>query len=166
MGQKQTPLLRWEAIAVGTICAASGAYFVLASLGFVPLSGKVYAPMWVLLLAGLCFLLGGLAVLIPAAVTGEVRPDGELPAGAPAWLRLLQYLLGLMILGSLASIGTWIAVGPGDRSFSSTISSITTSSGSEMPGRVVFGFGAIMTWLAMIAIGISGWRRLIRRNDP
>ena len=166
MDQRQTPPSRWEVITVGAICAAFGVYFVLASLGFAPLSGKVYAPMWILLLAGLCFLFGGLAVLIPAAVTGEVRADGELPAGTPAWLRILQYIFGLAILVSLASIGTWIAFGPGDRSFSSTTSFITSSGGSEMPGRVVFGFGAIITWLAMIAIGISGWRRLNRRGDP
>ena len=69
--------------------------------------------MWVVTLCGLCFLLGGLAVMIPALVTGQVSHDGELPAGAPPWLRVMQYLFCLMIFASFAVIGSWVAFGPG-----------------------------------------------------
>ena len=85
-------------IGLGAIVAVIGFYIALVGLGVLPLPGEAKAPMWVVMLAGLCFLLGGLGVLVPAAVTGEVRDDGELPAGAPYWLRVFQYLLVLTIL--------------------------------------------------------------------
>jgi len=119
--------------------------------------------MWVVTLAGLCFLLGGLGVLIPAAVTSEVRNDGELPAGAPYWLRVFQYLLVLTIFAAFAMIGSFIAFGPGTRSFGISTSFVSTSGGSEIFGRIAFGVGAIITWLCLILVAVSGWRKLVGR---
>ena len=164
MDQTREPPTRRQTIVMGTIGAAVGLYFVLVSVGVAPSPGRANAPMGVVLLAGLCFLLGGLAVVIPAAVTGQVRADGELPADAPHWLRLLQYLLGMIILASLAMVGTWVAFGAGERSFSISAPFVTSSGGSEMLGRTAFGIGAAVSWLCLIAVGISGWRKLIRRK--
>ena len=94
----QKPPSRGTTIGLGAIFAAIGLYIVLVGVGALPPPGVAKAPMWVVVLAGLCFLLGGLGVLVPAAATGEVRDDGELPAGAPYWLRVFQYLLVLTIL--------------------------------------------------------------------
>ena len=163
MDQKQPPSRR-ETIGIGAICAAIGLYFALVGLDLVPAPGEANAPMWIAFLAGLCFLLGGLAVLVPTLATGEVRADGELPTGAPLWLRVFQYLLGLAIFASFASIGTWIAFAGGARSFGVSTPFFTTSGGSETLGHTVFGIGAVVTWLALIAVGISGWRKLVRRN--
>ena len=69
----QKPPSRGTTIGVGAIFAAIGIYIVMVGLGELPTPGKANAPMWVVILAGLCFLLGGLGVLIPAAVTGEGR---------------------------------------------------------------------------------------------
>jgi hypothetical protein len=164
MDQRKPPPSRRETIVIGAIVTAVGLYFVLGSLGIVPLQGKAHAPMWIVTLAGLCFLLGGLAVLIPAAVTGEVRSDGELPGGAPQWLRVAQYVFGIAIFASLASIGTWIAFGAGTRSFGISTPFFQSTGGAETLGRIVFGIGAMITWLGLIGFARYGWRKLVRRD--
>ena len=45
---------RRETMVIGAICAAIGLYFVLVSLGALPLPSKAYAQMWVVTLVGLC----------------------------------------------------------------------------------------------------------------
>ena len=160
----QKPPSRGTTIGVGAIFAAIGFYIVLVGLGVLPPPGEANAPMWVVLLAGLCFLLGGLGVLLPAAVTGEVRDDGELPAGAPYWLRVFQYLLVLTIFAAFAMIGSFVAFGPGTRSFSVSVPFVSTSGGSEILGRVAFGVGAIITWLCLVLVAVGGWRKLVGRD--
>jgi hypothetical protein len=157
------PPSRGTTIGLGAIVAALGFYIVLVGLGVLPPPGEAKAPMWVVMLAGLCFLLGGVGVLIPAAVTGEVRSDGELPAGAPYWLRVFQYLLVLAIFAAFAMIGSFVAFGPGSRSFGISAPFVSTSGGSEMFGRIAFGVGAIITWLCLILVAVSGWRKLVGR---
>jgi len=161
MGQK--PPSRGTTIGLGAIFAAIGLYIVLVGVGTLPPPGKANAPMWVVMLAGLCFMLGGLGVLIPAAVTGEVREDGELPAGAPYWLRVFQYLLVLTIFAAFAMIGSFVAFGPGTRSFSVSVPFVSMNGGSEILGRIAFGVGAIITWLCLILVAVGGWRKFIRR---
>src|SRR6267142_1140243 len=125
----QKPPSRGTTIGFGAIVAAIGCYIVLVGLGVLPPPGEAHAPMWVVMLAGLCFLLGGFGVLLPAAVTGEVRNDGELPAGA--------------------------------RAFSVSAPFGSTGEDNEISGRVAFGLGAIITWLCLILVAVSGWRKLI-----
>jgi hypothetical protein len=160
----QKPLSRGAAIGLGAIVTAVGFYFVLVGLNVLPPPSKANAPMWVVVLAGLCFLLGGLGVVLPAAVTGEVTNDGTLPAGAPFWLRVVQFMLVLMIFTCFAMIGSFVAFGPGTRSFSVSLPFGSTSGGSEIFGRVAFGIGAIITWLCLILVAVSGWRKLVSRD--
>ena len=151
-----------ETIGLGAICAAMGGYFILVALGVVPSPGAAKAPMWIVFCCGLAFFLGGIGVMTPALVTGEVRNDGELPAGAPQWLRLMQYLLGLALFATFAAIGTWVAIGGGARSFSFS-GFFMTSGGGETVGRIVFGIGAVITWLCTIGFAVAGWRKLVRK---
>ena len=155
---------RGTTIGLGAITAAIGFYIVLVGVGALPLPGEAHAPMWVVMLAGLSFLLGGLGVLLPAAVTGEVRNDGELPAGSPYWLRVFQYLLVLTLFAAFAMIGSFVAFGPGTRSFGVSAPFVSTSEDNEIFGRVAFGAGAIITWLCLILVAVSGWRKLIGRD--
>jgi hypothetical protein len=160
----QRPPSRGTTIGLGAITAAIGFYIALAGVGVLPLPGEANAPMWVVILAGLCFLLGGLGVLLPAAVAGEVRNDGELPAGAPYWLRVFQYLLVLTLFAAFAMIGSFVAFGPGTRSFSVSAPFVSTSGDNEIFGRAAFGLGAIISWLCLILVAVSGWRKLVGRN--
>lgn len=157
--------LSWRAtIGLGAIVATIGFYFVLVGLSVLPPPSKANAPMWVVALAGLCFLLGGLGVLLPAAVTGEVTNDGTLPAGTPFWLRVVQFMLVLMMFTCFAMIGSFVAFGPGTRTFSVSLPIGSTSGGSEIFGRVAFGVGAIITWLCLILFAVSGWHKLVNRD--
>jgi hypothetical protein len=160
----QKPPSRGTTIGLGAIVTAIGLYIVLVGGGVLPLPGEANAPLWVVMLAGLCFLLGGLGVLLPAAVTGEVRNDGELPVGAPYWLRVFQYLLVLTLFAAFAMIGSFVAFGPGTRSFGISAPFVSTDGGNEIFGRVAFGVGAIITWLCLILVAVSGWRKLIGRD--
>jgi hypothetical protein len=131
------------------------------SLGVLPPPSRHNAPLWIVFCAGLAFLVGGVAVLAPV-LAGETAPKGELRAGAPRWLRLLQYLLRLMAVFCLAAIATWIAFGAGTRGFNVSGPFFKVSGGAETLGRVVFGIGAIVTWLGFIALAISGGRKIFR----
>ena len=68
------------------------------------------------------------------------------------------------MFASLAAIGTWIAFGAGARSFNVDALFFETSGGGEVIGRIIFGIGAVITWLSLIGVAVSGWRKLIRRS--
>lgn len=166
MDQRSQPPSRWETIVVGALAAIIGLYLVLVALSLLPPASRPNGPMWVVLMVGLCFLFGGLGVLVPVVVTGEVSTAGELPPGAPSWLRVAQYVFGLAIFACFAMIGTWIAFGPGTRSFSVSVPFLSIKGAGELIGRAAFGLGAIITWLCLIAVAVSGWRRLADRSKP
>ena len=163
MDQQSQPPSRSTTIGVGTLAAAAGLYFILVSFGVVPPPGprNRHDPLWLVFCAGLVFLLGGIAVVIPA-FAGDAAQDGELPASAPRWIRVTQYVVGLAVITCLAAIGTWIAFGAGTRSFSVSAPFFETSGGGETLGRTVFGIGAAITWLCLIALAIGGARKIFR----
>lgn len=149
------------ALVVGLIAAAVGLTFTLMAVGVLPIPGgraSVKGPIWLLFCGGLVFLLAGLAVVIQ--FFGGAGSGGELPAVAPLWLRIAHYVAGLVVIGSLAAVGTWIAFGSGERAFAVSTSFFTGRS-SEWVGRAVFGFGAALAWFALIAFAMSGARRLV-----
>jgi hypothetical protein len=84
--------------------------------------------------------------------------------GAPHWLRVFQYLLVLTIFAAFAMIGSFVAFGPGTRSFSVSVPFVSTSGDSEIFGRIAFGIGAIITWLCLVLVAVSGWRKLVGRD--
>ena len=133
---------------LGLLCAAVGLYFVLVGFGLFPIPGgkaNLHSPLWIVVCAGLAFLLGGVAVIIQ--FFGRANPQGELPADAPAWMKAAQPLIGIAIATSLAMVGTWIAFGPGERQFSSNVPGV-----GAMVGRAAFGLGAIICWLFVLAL--------------
>ena len=88
-----------------------------------------------------------------------------MPPGAPRWLRVAQYLIGVAIFASLALTGTWIAFGGEAPQFSASFGWITGGPGAGI-GRVVFGLGALIVWIATIGFAVSGARKLfgVRRS--
>jgi hypothetical protein len=124
------------------------------SLGVVPPPGKrnPHDPLWLVFGAGVAFLLGGLAVLNGALAGAQ---NGELPSNAPRRLHVAQDVMGLAITACLASIATWIALGPGPRSFNVSTPLFETSGGAATLGRVAFAIDALITWLLLVALAIS-----------
>jgi hypothetical protein len=119
---------------------------------------SVHGPLWIAVVAGICFMLAGTSVAV-GAIHG-VSETGEPPQDSGWWMRLFYYVLGLVIAGSLASIGSWVAFGPGPRAFSGTGLFLLSPEAGAMVGRAVFGFGAVLTWLCTIALAVSGARKL------
>jgi hypothetical protein len=162
MAMHELPSLRWT-IPIGAIIALIGLFFMVVSLGAAPQGyATLPSPGWIVFCAGLIFLLcGGVIALRGAA--GTLKPDGDLAPDAPRWLRLAQYLAGLAVFACFGAIATWIAFGPGPRTFSAS-GPFLPSQPSELLGRTVFGVGAVLTWLGMIALAVNGALKLFGRN--
>ena len=153
-----------EMLWVGAIAAAVGLYFVLVGAGALPVPGgprNLHGPLWIVLCAGLAFLLGGAVVLLQGI--GRANQHGEFPANAPPWMRVVQYLAGLAIFACFGAIATWIAFGTGPRKFSGSLPGLDGAIGAGL-GRTMFGIGAVIIWLGTIAVAVSGARKLLGRD--
>jgi hypothetical protein len=153
--EKQERPPRW----IGFLCTGIGLYFMLVGLGLLPVPGgprNMHAPLWVGFAAGLTFFLAGLALLVQ--VFGRANERGELPADAPAWMKASQHVFVILIFAAFASIGTWIAIGPGDRKFGGNVP--LTGAPAEYVGRAAFGFGALLCWLGTLAMINRARRKL------
>jgi hypothetical protein len=149
------------AVVLGLITTATGVALVLLAAGLVPDASRA-APRWVVAAAGLMFALCGVAMIVGYAVAGAVGPDGDLPPGTSRRVRLIQYLLGLGIVGCMAAIATWIAFGPGPRAFTVTLPFIGRGPGDETVGRAVFGAGAVLLWVFLAVFVVVSGQRLRR----
>ena len=79
-------------------------------------------------------------------------------------LRIVNNLVGLMFVVLLAVPFHWVAFGPGERAFSSSIGLgvvSASSSGGETGGRLAFGIAAILMDLFILLI----LYRIIRGKD-
>jgi hypothetical protein len=150
----------WETIGLGTLAAVVGFYLVLAALSLAPSPGRPNGPMWVVLGAGFCFLLGGLWVLIPALVMDELSTDGKASTNSPQRPHVAQYVFALAVVMCCAMVGSWIGLAPGAHGslpFSS-------SDSLDVLGRVIFAVGAVVIWLGLIAVATNGWRKRAGRG--
>jgi hypothetical protein len=86
----------------------------------------------------------------------------DVPENAGIWLKLVYRALGIGAAGALATIGTWIAIGSGPRAFaiSGSFGEIQTS--GQTLGRVVFGLGAVIVWIYVIALTVGTVRKLFK----
>jgi uncharacterized membrane protein YedE/YeeE len=114
--------------------------------------------------AGLMFFLVGVSITV-GAFQG-VSQSGELPENTDWRLRLFYYVTGLAAVVALATIGSWIAFGPGERTFSGPGMFLLSREANNVIGRVVFGLGTVLTWLCVLAFAVSGARKLFPRKVP
>ena len=146
-------------LAIGPIVAAFGFGLILVGLGLVPPPGRIYGPTWLAAAGGVIFLLGGVCVGLRAYLKMD-DSETEPPAGTPMWAKLTFWLSGVAIASALAAIGTWIAFGEGPRNFGFSIPGVISGPAGDGAGRVIFGIGAILTWLAVIAFVRVGYRKV------
>jgi hypothetical protein len=157
-----TPATHKEMIGIGALSGAIGLYFMLIGVGVLPVPGgprNLHAPLWVGFLAGLVFFLGGVAALLQGI--GKANAQGELSAGAPAWMTAAQQLIGVAIFASFAMIGSWIAIGGDPRQFSGSFMGLGIG---VSIARVAFGIGAIICWACTIGLAVSAVRKFIARR--
>jgi hypothetical protein len=147
------------AICAGLASLAAGGFIVLVASGAVPVQ-DARAPAWVIAASGGAFVVAGLILMIQAFGRAS-GSTGELPADAPGWMRTSQWLFSLVIWGLMAAIGSWVAFGPGPRSFSMSLGGLL-GPGPDIVGRVAFGVGAAITWLGFAAVLAQGLKRRSR----
>jgi hypothetical protein len=153
------------AIVMGILFIAAGAFPVLISLGIVQGHPAPGVPSWVGVAAGSMFILAGLAIINGYAVAGGTQPNGDLSAGAPFLARVVQYLLGVAIIGLMFAVFAWVSFGPGERHFSSSVSvpglSLSGHS-SERSGRIAFGIATVLIGSFFALATVCGAKRLWR----
>ena len=155
-----------DGIGLGLALAATGGYFVLVGFGIVPPPGgedAVKAPLAIIVCAGLAFAFAGLALAV-RAIAGARDHDSELPTDAPSWTQFAYRVLAIAMAGSLASIGTWIAIGAGPRAFTVSGPFLEMRTAGEAIGRTVFGLGAVIVWIYVIALTVNTVRKLLDRR--
>jgi hypothetical protein len=158
------------AIRVGILIMALGVAPILGALEIIPMPLTPGTPAWVGVCAGLVFILAGAAVIngyafppadLKVRTTTESRRSG-LAAKADGHYRYhLQNILGLVICAIFAAISGWIAFGPGERQFSSSISLPFYTSegrGGEWIGRAAFGISTLMCIVFVVVILVRSLR--------
>jgi drug/metabolite transporter (DMT)-like permease len=147
-------------ILIGALFAIVGAVVIVAAYrgALVTEAGD---PPWLAPAAGAVFILAGAAVINGFVIAGGATAGGDLPPGTPMSVRVVQYLLGLGIVGPMTLIFGWIAFGPGTRRFRVSGIPIPGLDG-ETAGRIVFGVGAVLLGAFLVAMAVVGARRLLR----
>jgi hypothetical protein len=162
MPNRSGPATSNELLVVGLLAVAMGAMVMLAVSGVLPGKGT-HAPMWVGGCGGLAFVLAGGALILRWFAGGETH-DAEMPQDTAFWLRAIYDLTGLSCIGALAAIGTWVAFGPGERTFSMSVPFFGKGPANEGLARAAFGIGAAMVWLFFVLAARKSWRKLMRGN--
>lgn len=147
------------AIFLGLIGVAIGLFAILLSVGLLGSAPSSKPPenSWLGVAFGIAFLFAGTSAIIQAVAARGYPTTTELPASSPTWLRSLHTLLGLGAIISVGTMFTWVAIGPGKRTF--------TGSGAifgETVGRIAFGIGAMVFWIALAAFVFAKLSRLVR----
>ncbi len=146
------------AIMLALVLVACGVAPILGALEIIPYPLTPGTPVWVGVAAGGVFILGAAAMINGYVFGGGKNFDAE----APPRVRAVQNMLGFTILASFAAIAGWVGFGPGERSFSSSISLPFWESqgrGNDVVGRAVFGFGAILCAAFAIGLLFGSFRR-------
>jgi hypothetical protein len=156
---RQQPASPRTTFLCGLLAIGMGLFLLLFGLGVVPMKPRAGdGPLWIAVVAGLCFMLAGISIAV-GAIHG-VSESGELPKDTGWWMRLFYTAIGVTVAGSLATIGSWVAFGPGPRTFGGTGMFLLSLEANAMVGRIMFGIGAVITWLFTIAIAVRGVRQL------
>ena len=153
-------------IALGILTVFVGAIPLLAMSGILPRASAPAtdpAPSWMGWLIGAMFVGAGLIVIV-RGVLGASDSSGDLPAGTPRALRLVNAMIAVGIVCALALLFTWVAFGPGARHFSVGVGGlwVSGSGAGDAIGRVAFGICAIVLWCMTGAFALAmlrGWRR-------
>jgi len=158
-----------QQLLIGLIAVIAGLPIVAVATGIFPVPEQSFrAPHWVVGAAGLVFVLAGAMFLAPLLIGGFAPADQYTQRQKQA-IRLIQQLLGSLLLSGFAAITSWIGFGPGERTFSMAIAIPGFAShapGNATAGRVLFGtVGALIgvwaavTWVALIRSVIAIFRK-------
>jgi hypothetical protein len=150
-----------EVAGLGIALSLAGLYFMLGSIGALPMP-DADGPAVLVFAAGTAFLFAGLFCL-GCARTEMTDNEATPPKTSPGWIKLSYQTLGIGVLGAIATIGTWIAIGSGPGALSVSPPFVSMQTTGDLVGRTVFGLGAVIVWIGVIALTISTARKLFNR---
>jgi hypothetical protein len=164
----RTQLSRPAAVFFGLLFIGCGLMPLLMGLGIMtpaPTHGDP-TPAWVGTATGLLFVLAGATIILDYGIAGGVDPDGDLRPGTSFFVRVMNFCLGLSLVGLMMAVFAWVAFGRGPRTFSTTVAlpfvARHNPHAGELSGRVAFGVVTIMMALAFVISAVVGVRRLVR----
>jgi amino acid transporter len=153
-------------VAIGVLALLVGCVPLLAVLGILPHGQEPAdpAPAWMGWVIGAVFVGAGFLVIMRGVWGGADETSGDLPAGAPRALRMVNDAIGVATVCGLAALFSWVAFGPGPRHFSVDLDGLWMRGfgGSDTIGRIAFGFGAILFWCvtgAFALVIVRRWRQ-------
>src|SRR5436190_4542176 len=140
-----------DVIGVGVAFSVAGFYLMLGAAGYVPMpeGNSPNSPAFIGFCAGAAFLFAGLTCMVRARA-GMLNMETEMPDSAPRWTKVSYRVLAIGGAGALATIGTYVAIGSGPRAFGLSAPFVATA--GEVLGRTVFGLGAVIVWIIVIAL--------------
>jgi hypothetical protein len=136
----------WVFVGVGLLGIAIGAAIILSVTGVLPVQGRLQPGVtnWIVVCAGIVFAgIGGVFALTGFSGT---RIGSRARVRAPVLFRVLNFLIAVVALGSLATIASFAAFGPGPRAFVITLPFVGAVLGAELVGRIFFGAIALLLW--------------------
>lgn len=137
------------------ITFVAGVCATLLGLGVIPSDeSNFHAPHWVVTAAGFAFMFTGVAIAF-----GADRRRAQL-SGMQG---VVVDIACIVIMGSLGMIATWVGFGPGERNFHGGVPFVSAEA-NALFGRVMFGGGALICWLAegaMIVAMLRRWRKAV-----
>ena len=151
-----------DVIGVGIAFSVAGLYFMLGAAGTLPMP-EGNSPAFIAFCAGAAFLFAGLTCMVRARA-GMLNIESEVPDSAPRWTQVSYRMRAIGVAGALATIGTFIAIGSGPRVFSLSAPFVEMQTTGEVLGRTVFGLGAVIVWIYVIALTVGTVRKLFDRR--
>jgi hypothetical protein len=151
-----------DVIGLGIAFSAAGLYFMLGAAGYAPMP-ESNSPAFFAFCAGAAFLFAGLTCVVRARA-GMLNIESEIPDSAPRWTPVSYRMLAIGIAGALAIIGTFVAIGSGPRVFSLSAPFVEMQTTGELLGRTVFGLGAVIVCIYVIALTVGTVRKLFDRR--
>ena len=151
-----------DVIGVGIAFSAAGLYFMLGATGYAPLP-ESNSPAFIGFCAGAACLCAGLTCMVRARA-GMLNIETEIPDGAPRSMQVSYRMLAIGAVGALAIIGTYVAIGSGPRAFNLAAPLVEMQTIGEVLGRTVFGLGAVIVWIVVIALTVGTVRKLFDRR--
>jgi hypothetical protein len=161
-GQEGRQASPHDVIGVGIAFSATGLYIMLGAAGYLPMP-ESHSPAFIAFCAGAAFLFAGLTCMVRARA-GMTDLQHDLPDSAPRWTQVSYRVLAIGAAGALATIGTFIAIGSGPRAFSLSAPFVEMQTSGELIGRTVFGLGAVIVWIVVIALTVGTVRKLFDRH--
>jgi hypothetical protein len=151
----------WQRLLVGATFTATGAFIMAVGAGIVPVDPEtIHAPMWIIAMAGLVFVLGGVMML-----AGWLEQEGATPVGTPVTTNPIPHILVLAIMLCMAAMATWATFAEGEIEGGIALPFVSYDSEiNQYLGRALFGFGALLCWAVVAAAAFHAWRQ--RFNKP